>query len=31
MNIVKLITEANDFSAQNYLIEEKEDGKRTIK
>jgi hypothetical protein len=31
MNTVKLITEANDFSSQNYLIEEKEDGKKDYK
>ena len=28
MNTVKLITEANDFSTSNYIIEQKEDGKK---
>ena len=31
MNTVKLITEANDFSASNYIIEQKEDGKKDYK
>jgi hypothetical protein len=31
MNTVKLITEANDFSASNYIIEEKDNGKKDYK
>ena len=31
MNTVKLITEANDFSTSNYIIEQKEDGKKDYK
>ena len=31
MNTVKLITEANDFSTSNYIIEEKENGKKDYK
>ena len=31
MNTVKLITEANDFSTSNYIIEEKDDGKKDYK
>ena len=31
MNTVKLITEANDFSTSNYIIELKEDGKKDYK
>ena len=31
MNTVKLITEANDFSTSNYIIEEKDNGKKDYK
>ena len=31
MKTVKLITEANDFSTSNYIIEQKEDGKKDYK
>ena len=31
MNTVKLITEANDFSTSNYIIEQTEDGKKDYK
>ena len=31
MNTVKLITEANDFSTSNYIIQQKEDGKKDYK
>ena len=31
MNTVKLITEANDFSTSNYIIEEKDNGKKFLR